>query len=196
MRELIPLLSMSLRLFRATNFSSVLDPGEMRVARHPSWLILAVSAWIGLACNVALWRAILDADRASVLRALVVGAMIAGCAGTVLFVLGWRRTLRVSASVLLLLAAAAATSIWVHAIPVDGRLLLDTHWIFPGWPSLFGWRVPLMLIVLGLAPVLWVWSNRLRRLTGPDQLGVNLAGCSTSLAVAGASAAVLLSGVV
>ena len=53
-----------------------------------------------------------------------------------------------------------------------------------------------VLAVLGLAPVLWVWSSRLRRLTGPDQLGANLAGCSTSLALAGAAAAALLSGVV
>ncbi|MES2483610.1 MAG: hypothetical protein V4609_16605 [Pseudomonadota bacterium] len=187
---------MSLRLFRATNFASVLQPGEMRVARHPGWLIVVVSAWIGLACNVALWRAVLDTDRASFLRALVLGALIAGCAGALLCVLGWRRTLRASASVLLLLAAAAATSIWVHDLPVDRDLLIDARWIFPGWPSLFGWRVPLMLVVLGLAPVLWVWSNRLRRLTGPDQLGANLAGCSTSLALAGASAAVLLSGMV
>lgn len=187
---------MSLRLFRATNFSSVLNPGEMRVARHPGWLIVVVSAWIGLACNVALWRAVLEADRAGMVRALVLGAMVAGCIGAVLSVLGWRRTLRASASVLLLLAAAAATSIWVHAIPVNRDLLLDAGWIFPGWPSLFGWRVPLMLIVLGLAPVLWVWNSRLRRLTGPDQLGANLAGCSTSLAMAGACAAVLLSGVV
>jgi len=107
-----------------------------------------------------------------------------------------RPGLRASASVLLLLAAAAATSIWVHALPIDYELLRDARWVFPGWPSLFGWRAPLIFTVLGLAPVLWVWNGRLRRLTGPDQLSANLAGCSTSLALAGASAAVLLSGAV
>ena len=47
---------MSLKLFRSTGYSSILAPGESRVATHPGWVILAISLWIGFACNVALWR--------------------------------------------------------------------------------------------------------------------------------------------
>ena len=48
---------MSLKLFRSTGYASILSPGETRVATHPGWLMAAVSAWVGFACNVALWRA-------------------------------------------------------------------------------------------------------------------------------------------
>ena len=44
---------MSLKLFRSTGYSSILAPGESRVATHPGWVILAISLWIGFACNVA-----------------------------------------------------------------------------------------------------------------------------------------------
>ena len=48
--------TMALKLFRSTGYSSILAPGETRIATHPGWLILAISLWIGFACNVAVWR--------------------------------------------------------------------------------------------------------------------------------------------
>ena len=47
---------MALKLFRSTGYSTLLMPGEARLAMHPGWLVLATSLWLGLACNVALWR--------------------------------------------------------------------------------------------------------------------------------------------
>jgi len=47
---------MALRLFRTTGYSTLLMPGESRLATHPARLVAAASLWLALACNVALWR--------------------------------------------------------------------------------------------------------------------------------------------
>ena len=99
--------------------------GETRVAPHPHWLVLAVSLWIGFACNVALWRQLRALDGGPGLAsALLAGAFIASACGTLLSLLGWRRTLKRVASVLLLLSALVAACIWVQGLPLD-RTLLD-----------------------------------------------------------------------
>ena len=53
----------------------------------------------------------------------------------------------------------------------------------PTWTSLFGWQVPTLLALLGGAPVIWLWSQQLRRLTGPGQLGANITGMLLSAVV-------------
>ena len=170
---------MSLKLFRSTGYSSILGPGETRVAPHPAWLVLAVSLWIGFACNVALWRHLLALVGAPGLaRSLLAGAFIAAACGCVLSLLGWRHTLKRVASVLLLLAALVAACIWVQGLPLDGSLLERglRALVLPAWPSLLRWQFPAILVVLGVGPVLWMSQLRMRRLAGPQQLQSNLIG--------------------
>lgn len=170
---------MSLKLFRSTGYSSILSPGESRLATHPGWVILAVSLWIGFACNVALWRDLRSlGDGAGLARSLLTGAFIAAACATALSFLGWRRTLKKAATVLLVLAALAAASIWVQARPIDGSLFdqgLRTL-VLPAWPSLLRWQFPALLVGLGLLPILWLWQLPLRRLPGRQQLTANIAG--------------------
>jgi lipid A ethanolaminephosphotransferase len=176
---------MSLKLFRSTGYSSILGPGETRVAPHPSWLVLAVSLWIGFACNVALWRTLRGMEGAPALgRALMAGAFIAATCATLLCLLGWRRTLKRVAGVMLLLAAFVAACIWVQGLPLDATLVDRgvRQLLLPAWPSLLRWQFPVLLIALGVVPVLWLSQLRLRRLAGPQQMQANMSGLALGLA--------------
>ena len=85
---------MRLKLFRATGYSTLLMPGEVRTSPHPGWLVLAVSLWVGLACNVALWRQVAGSPLAAGWPAtLLLAAFVTGAGICVLSLLAWRRTL-------------------------------------------------------------------------------------------------------
>lgn len=170
---------MSLKLFRSTGYSSILAPGESRVATHPGWVILAISLWIGFACNVALWRELRSMGEGPGLGpSLLAGGFIAAGCAIFLSLLGWRRTLKRAATVLMLLAALVAACIWVQARPADSSLLDQglRSLLLPSWPSLLRWQFPALLIGLGLVPMVWLWQLRIRRLGGPEQLKANSVG--------------------
>ena len=181
---------MSLKLFRSTGYSSILAPGETRVAMHPAWLVLATSVWVGFACNVALWRELLGLTGSGDLaHALLAGVFISGACGTLLSLMGWRRTLKGAATLVLLLAALTACGMWVQSLPMDAALFDRglRALVVPSWASLLRWQVPALLVVLALLPMIWIWQTRLRRLPGPEQLLANAAGTGLGLAVLGAT---------
>jgi glucan phosphoethanolaminetransferase (alkaline phosphatase superfamily) len=169
---------MSLKLFRSTGFASILDPGETRVAMHPGWVIAAVSAWIGFVANVAVWRGFSSGDAGGLAQAVTLGAFIAAGCAAILSVLGWRKTLKPAATLMLLLAALAAANIWGQALPVNGALVEGgmSGLFFPPWASLLRWQVLFLIVFLGLVPMLWVWQTHVRRLPGPQQMGINMTG--------------------
>lgn len=189
---------MSLKLFRSTGYTSILSPGETRAATHPGWLIAAVSAWVGLACNVALWRAVSAADGHALMRALTVGAMVAAIWGVVLSVLGWRKTLKPAGTFIVLLMALMAGSIWTQALPVDASLFDHdlSSLIFPSWASLLRWQVPTLLVALAVLPSVWMWHTHVRRLPGPQQLSINMSGVMLAGAVFAGSGYLLFKGLV
>ncbi|GAC1600103.1 MAG: hypothetical protein NVS3B2_02040 [Ramlibacter sp.] len=185
---------MSLKLFRSTGYSSILAPGPRGPATHPGWVVLAVSAWIGFACNVALWRGLRAmAESPGLGRSLTAGAFIAGACGAILSLLGWRRTLKRAATFLLLVAALGAACLWVQARPLDSSLLdQGLRSVFlPAWPSLLRWQFPVLLIVLGLVPMFWLWQLPLRRLPGPKQFKSNLTGMVLGVLLMAGSAVLL-----
>jgi len=183
---------MALKLFRSTGYSSILAPGESRVATHSFWLVLGVSLWIGLACNVALWRAVRFPGTAVLVPGLIGAVFITGATIALLSLLGWRRTLKKAATLALLLAALAASAIWIQDLPIDANLFNRglRALLVPSWPALLRWQMPALLVVLGL-PMLWVWAVQLRRLPGPQQLAVNAAGIALGVALMAASAFLL-----
>ena len=166
---------MSLKLFRSTGFSSLLDAGETRVSMHPRWIIAATSIWAGFVCNVALWRELASGGSA-LPQALALGAFVAAVCAVVLSVLGWRKTLKPAATLVLFLAGLAACAIWAQALPVDAGLLEKqlSSLVLPGWASLLHWQVCVLLAALALAPAVWVWRAKVRRLPGPKQLSSNM----------------------
>jgi glucan phosphoethanolaminetransferase (alkaline phosphatase superfamily) len=180
---------MSLKLFRSTGYSSILAPGETRLATHPGWVVLAVSMWIGFACNVAVWREVRTLGAGNGLaRTLLAGALIAASCAIVLSLFGWRRTLKPFASVLLLLAALGACCVWIQGLPVDSNLLDRglKSLLVPSWASFLRWQVPALLVGLALVPMLWVWQVQVRRLPGPHQLASNALGMLLGVAAAAA----------
>jgi glucan phosphoethanolaminetransferase (alkaline phosphatase superfamily) len=182
---------MGLKLFRSTGYSSIFAPGQSRVAMHPGWMIAAVSAWTGFVCNVAVWRrfAASGAEEMDWAATLALGLFIsAGCI-LVLSTLGWRRTLKPAGTLILLLAALAACSIWAQALPVDANLLdkrLSTLFL-PPWANLLRWQVWALLTALFLVPTVWVWNTKVRRLSARQQLSVTVLGSVAGAALLAAS---------
>jgi glucan phosphoethanolaminetransferase (alkaline phosphatase superfamily) len=176
---------MRLKLFRSTGYSTLLMPGEARLAPHPGWVVLGVSLWLALACNVALWRELAGSARGTgIATALLAGAAAGGAAATVLSLLAWRRTLKLAATVLLLLGALLACGMWIQSVPVT-ETLWSVRWrtLLPSWASLLRWQVPALVIGLGVLPAVVVWNLKLRRLTGPAQLRANFLGAAIGAAV-------------
>lgn len=170
---------MSLKLFRSTGYESILFAGETRVALHPGWMVTATSLWIGFVCNVAVWRKLAGNDPStSAGRVLMLGTFVAAACFTLLSLVGWRKTVKPAALLLVWIAALAACSIWSQAIPVDGTLLDRrlSSLVFPPWASLFRWQIWASLAGLALLPSIWIWNTTLRRLTRQQQFSANVSG--------------------
>ena len=174
---------MSLKLFRSTGYHSILSPGETRIAMHPGWAVVASSLWVGFACNPWFWRSLSDGGP-GLLAATLQGVAIAGGAGSVVSLFGWRRTLKPMATLLLGAAALVAAGVWTQdvgtAMEAQRPMLA-----LPSWASLFGWQVPTLLGLLGLLPMLWLWNMHLRRLSGSSQLAANLTGMALGATITG-----------
>ena len=190
---------MSLKLFRATGNQSILGVGETRTATHPGWLVFTIALWIGFACNVALWRELVPGSEAGrgLPWSLVAGSLAASASGIVLSLLGWRRTFKAAATLLLLMAALAAAGAWSQSLPLDARLFeTNVSALLPAWRELLRWEVPVLLCVLALLPIAMLWNTKIRRLPGPEQLSVNIGGLAIGGVVLAISGFALLRGLV
>ena len=189
---------MPLKLFRSTGYSSIFAPGQSRVAMHPGWINLATSAWVGFACNVALWRELAHSsmDNMGWPRVLALAVFISAACALALSVLGWRRTLKPAATLVLLLAALVACSIWSQSLPVDASLLGKrlSSLILPPWASLLRWQVSALIAGLALAPAVWTWNTKVRRLSARQQLSATVMGIVISTALLAASGFALVEG--
>ncbi len=181
-----------LKLFHATDFvASVLLPGENRGALHPAWLPVVIAAWVGLACNVALWRAIEQPSPVAWRLAAAMGLGLASVAGAVLCVLGWRALRKPVALVLVMLAAGLAASAWERQLPFDPDLLsLGPEVLLPDAAGLRAATVQGLLALLSLPALVWLWRVRLRRMDTGEQWASNLRGLVFWIVV-GVGAAVL-----
>jgi glucan phosphoethanolaminetransferase (alkaline phosphatase superfamily) len=188
---------MSLKLFRSTGYSSILSAGETRVAMHPGWLILFTSLWVGFACNVALWRELgASAGGGSLGQALTTGAFAASAAAVVLSALGWRKTLKPAALLIVFVAALAAIAAWQAAVPADTAAAgTRLSGLLPSWRDLLHWQVGATLAGLALPPAIWICNTRVRRFSGHRQLGVNVSGVLAAGAVLAPSGFLLFRGV-
>ena len=181
---------MALRLFRTTGYSTLLMPGEARIAPHPVRIVFWASLWIGIACNVAVWR--LFTGEPPGLRT-VFGSVLAltGASGLVLSILGWRRTLKPAATFGILLATVLACGLWTQQLPIDTLWQTPSRAMLPAWASFLRWQMLLLVLVLGVVPVVTVWNMAMRRLPGPAQMRANLAGAFLAGVVLAAGIAVV-----
>ncbi|HEY0823668.1 MAG TPA: hypothetical protein VGD76_07770 [Ramlibacter sp.] len=175
--------AMALRLFRTTGYSTLLMPGESRVATHPAMLVLWASLWLGIASNVAVWRWLggtLD-SRMALASALV----ISGAAGAIFSLLGWRRTLKPAVTLALVAGALVAAGLWSQQLPVQTLWQGPPRTLLPAWTSFMRWDVLLLVLVLAVVPIVWMWNHAVRRMPGPRQLQSNLTGAMLAAVVFG-----------
>jgi glucan phosphoethanolaminetransferase (alkaline phosphatase superfamily) len=174
--------SMALKLFRSTGYSSLLIPGETRLPAHPSWLVLGASLWLGIVCNVGVWRLLggTAPDARNVLASVLV---LAGANGLFLNLLGWRRTIRLAITLALLVGVLVACGLWSQQLPIETLWHGPSRFVLPGWASLLRWQVLLLILLLGVVPIVWVWNHSPRRLSGAAQLRANLGGAAVSAVV-------------
>ncbi|MDB5753240.1 MAG: putative rane protein [Ramlibacter sp.] len=177
---------MALRLFRTTGYSTLLMPGEARLALHPAWMAFAISAWLALPANVAVWRLAGGAGWQEWRQAAGSILALGGGSFALLSLLGWRRTFKLAATVLLLAGALAACGLWVQELPLETLWQQRPRAVLPGWASFMRWQVPAMMLLLAVVPVVWVWHVPVRRLPGPAQLRANLAGTVAGAVVSAA----------
>lgn len=171
---------MSLKLFRSTGYSSILTAGETQAAMHPGWMILAISVWVGFACNVALWQQLRSpvGTGPSLASALAFGALASAACAVVLSALGWRKTLKPAALATLFLAALGVCASWGGAAAAGGSLsaLAASSLDLPSWDRLGQWQFWAILAALAILPAIFVCRTKVRRLSGQQQLSVNLTG--------------------
>ena len=163
---------MALKLFRSTGHATILQPGETRRLPHPQLAVAAVSAWLGIACNVGLWRLVTRGADES-LQALTAMALLTGGAGVVLSVFCWRRTFKPVATVLLFAGALLACSLWIQQLPVASLWQQRPATLMPAWPSFLRGAVVWLMLLLAVGPIAWLWQGAWRRLPGPAQMRAN-----------------------
>lgn len=188
---------MALKLFRSTGYESILAPGETRAALHPGWLILAISAWVGFASNVVLWRELWAFPQGSgLVPAITLGVFVAAACVAVLSLLGWRKTLKPAATLILFVAALVACASWGQApligASADAQL---ASLALPSWASFLRWQISALLVGLALVPTVWLWNTRVRRLPGPQQFNINALGLLAGGALLAGSGLVVFGGV-
>lgn len=172
---------MALRLFRTTGYSTLLMPGETRLAPHPARLVLWASLWLGIACNVAVWRFLGGSVDAA--TAFGSAAVIGGGAGVLFSLLGWRRTLKFSITLACIAGALIAVGLWSQQLPIATVWQGPPRALLPAWTSFMRWQVLVMLVALAVVPIVWVWNHPVRRLPGPVQLQSNLLGAVAAACV-------------
>lgn len=176
---------MALKLFRTTGYSTLLMPGEARLAPHPRRLVLWGSVWLALACNVGIWRFLLqrtDDWRNTVASVLVIG----GVTAAFLSVFGWRRTLKPALTLALLAGALCADGLWSRQLPIEALWQGPPATWMPGWASFVRLQGLALMLVLALIPIVATWNAQMRRISGPAQLRANVAGVVLGALILGA----------
>jgi lipid A ethanolaminephosphotransferase len=181
--------AMALRLFRTTGYSTLLMPGESRLATHPARLVAGASLWLALACNVAVWR-LFGGD--GELRTVLASVLVIGGGNAAFFsIFGWRRTLKLAITLGILFGALVACGVWSQQLPIEQLWHGPSRTLLPAWASFMRWQVLLLVLVLAVVPIVWLWNHPMRRLAGPTQLRVNLLGAAAGAALLAAGIALL-----
>jgi len=170
---------MALRLFRTTGYSTLLMPGESRLATHPAKFVLWASLWLALACNVAVWR-LLGGDLDSLRPAVTSVTVVGGASGLLLSLLGWRRTLKPAITVVLVAAALVACGLWTQQLPVEALWRQGPRSLLPSWADFMRWQVLALVLVLAVVPIVTLWNVAMRRLSGPAQFRASVLGAILS----------------
>jgi lipid A ethanolaminephosphotransferase len=173
---------MSLRLFHITEFaeSRLLSPASQRNAVHPYVVVVLFSLWMASVCNLPLWQALFrlpDAGGGKVWWVGISLALMMLCALVMLLsLLTWHRVLKLSLTLLLLVAAFNAYFMLTQRVFIDGGLLMrilknPATQLRP----LLNFQLFMIVTLLGLMPIVVLWRMPLRRTPLMQNLAQNLA---------------------
>lgn len=148
-------------------------------ALHPSWVVLWISLWMSVVCNVPLWRELANLPEHSDPRswAFMLAFMVLVTAGNaaLLSLLAWRWTLKPAAALLVLTAAFGAYFMLAFGIAIDATMLtnvLQTDVHEAG--DLLSLRMLFTVAALALPPLVWLYKSRVRRLPALRLVAHNL----------------------
>lgn len=173
---------MALRLFHVTEFaeSRLLSPASQRNASHPIMVVLMFSLWLASGCNLALWQALSRLSDPGTVTVWWIGidlALMMTCALVMLLsLLCWHWTLKLSLTLLLLLAAFNTHIMLTQGVFLDTgmiRRLLQSP--AAQLRALLSWQLFITVTVLGVLPTIWLWKMQVRRTPLRRNLMQNLA---------------------
>ncbi|WP_311224199.1 MULTISPECIES: phosphoethanolamine--lipid A transferase [unclassified Acidovorax] len=136
---------------------------------HPARVILLISLWLATACNVPLWRAVMDlpGDHGPqrVVFLLAFMAIVAAGNAAVLALAAWRFALKPVLAAAVLAAAFGCYFMSAYGVVIDTNMLInvlqtDAHEA----AALFTWRLPVTVLALSVPPLWWLRRQRVRRL--------------------------------
>ena len=155
-----------------------LDPPE-RPTRSTTFIVAVASLWLAVVGNLALWRNLSNlpdlAGSRGVLFAIAFAFMIACVIAAVLSLFAWRYTLKVSITLLLLLAAFATHYMWMYGIVVDTPMLVNVLQTDAREASdQLSWQLLVTVLLIAILPMAWLWRQALVVHTWPQQALRNL----------------------
>jgi lipid A ethanolaminephosphotransferase len=164
---------MRLRLFHITEYaqSQFLSPETQRQSSHP-WVILLVSSlWLAIPGNWVLWHTLLNLPGHSIgdkpwFLIVSLALMLTFAISLLLCVVNWHLTLKPVITLMLLLAAINTEGMLTQDKLLDANLLSQVLQA----PSaqvraIFNWRFFTILMLLCVAPAIWLWRTAVRRFT-------------------------------
>ncbi len=168
--RLIPSFSGLQAAARASRSGGHAAPASQTPSVHPARLIVLISLWLATACNLPLWRAVVDLpgamnlQRAGFLAAFIF--IVAAGNAAVLALLGWGRAVKPVLIFAVLAAAFGSYFIAAYGIVIDADMLAnvmqtDTREA----TSLFTLRLPLVVGALSVPPIWWLLRQRRARLS-------------------------------
>ena len=162
---------MKLKLFRSTEFaeSSLFVPSKQRMSVHPAWVSVLASLWLATACNAALWRELIRVCELNQVSAAWPAArfavLMASACFLVFCIFSSRRLLKPLITLLFFLAALSCHLMFNQNLIMDASLIHSALNKNPfSIQSFMSGQLLITVLVLAIAPSIWLWRTPVRRL--------------------------------
>lgn len=165
-----------------------IDP-PVRTPRSTVLLVLLASLWLSVFGNLALWRTLRQLPDITGWHGFAFGVafavIIASVVTVVLSFFAWRWTLKLAISLLLLMAAFATHYMLMYGIVVDTPMVINVFQTDTREArDQLSWQLLFTVVVLAIAPMVWVWRQPISPTALGKQALHNLALFVGGLAVA------------
>jgi len=165
-----------------------IDP-PARTPRSTVLLVLLASLWLAVFGNLALWRTLRQLPDITGWHGFAFGVafavIIASVVTVVLSFFAWRWTLKLAISLLLLMAAFATHYMLMYGIVVDTPMVINVFQTDTREArDQLSWQLLFTVVVLAIAPMVWLWPQPISPTALGKQALHNLALFVGGLAVA------------